>query len=372
MVTLEANKLFCLLSPPELRALRHIAREQRFSADQEIFKEGDNGNGVYVVRDGLVEISGLIDQKVRLVFSQVGPGDIFGEMAVIEDKPRSACAVARADTTVYFIPRADMLTLVERSPALALALLREISRRLREFDRQYLREVVQTERLAIVGRFARSIVHDLKNPLNIIGLTAELAGMDQATPEFRQQVSARIRKQVERISDLINEILDFTQGSQVGFVLAPSDYGAFVTFLLEELVPEAELKSVTLELENPPPPVEVFIHPKRLRRVFYNLLHNATDAMPEGGRIVLRFRATEKEVVTEVEDAGQGISPEIADHLFHPFATHGKAHGTGLGLSICKRIIEDHQGWISAHNNPGRGAVFAFGLPRRGPGKPVE
>jgi signal transduction histidine kinase len=365
VVTLEANKLFCLLSPPEMGALRQIAREQTFAAGQEIFREGDDGDGVYVVRDGLVEISGLIDQKVRLVFSEVGPGDLFGEMAVIEDKPRSACAVAKADASVYFIPRAEMLALVERSPALALALLREISRRLREFNRQYLREVVQTERLAIVGRFARSIVHDLKNPLNIIGLTAELAGTDRATPEMRQQASGRIRKQVERINDLIGEILDFTQGSQTDFVLAPSDYGAFVTQLLEELGPEAGLKSVTLELENPPPAVEVCVHPKRLRRVFYNLVHNATDAMPEGGKLILRFHATEKEVVTELEDAGRGIVPEIAGQLFEAFVTHGKAHGTGLGLSICKRIIEDHQGWISARNKPGSGAVFSFGLPRR-------
>jgi signal transduction histidine kinase len=285
-------------------------------------------------------------------------------MAVIEDKPRSACAVTKADTSVYYLPRADMLTLIGRSPALALVLLREVSRRLREFNRQYLREVVQSERLAIVGRFARSIVHDLKNPLNIIGLTAELASMDRTTPEFRQQASARIRKQVERISDLIGEILDFTQGPQSDFVLAPSDYGAFVRHLLEELGPEASSKSVALELENPPPSVDLFIHPKRLRRVFRNLVHNATDAMSEGGKIILRFKATEHEVVTEVEDGGQGIAPEIADHLFDPFATHGKAHGTGLGLSICKRIIEDHQGWISARNQPGRGAVFAFALPR--------
>jgi signal transduction histidine kinase len=87
--------------------------------------------------------------------------------------------------------------------------------------------------------------------------------------------------------------------------------------------------------------------------------------MPEGGKIILRFQATEKEVVTEVEDGGRGIAPEIAGELFQVFATHGKAHGTGLGLSICKRIIEDHRGWISARNKPGRGAVFSFGLPRR-------
>jgi signal transduction histidine kinase len=365
VVTLEGSRFFCQLGPPELSALRRVAREQKFSADQEIFKEGDDGDGVYVVRDGLVEISGLVDHEVRLVFSQVGPGDIFGEMAVLDNKPRSACAVARGAASVYFIPRAEMLVLVERSPALALALLREISHRLREFNRQYLQEMLQTERLAIVGRFARSIVHDLKNPLNIIGLTAEMASMDRATPEMRQQAALRIRKQVERISEMISEILDFTQGSQSDFVLVPSDYGAFVKQLLDELVPEAGLKSVTLELEEPPPAVELFIHPKRLRRVFYNLVHNATDAMPEGGKILLRFQVTETEVITEIEDGGLGIAPEMAGHLFEVFATHGKAHGTGLGLSVCKRIIGDHQGWISARNKPGRGAVFSFGLPRR-------
>jgi len=365
VVTLEASKLFSQLSPAELGALRQVARERTFAAGQEMFKEGDDGDGLYVVRDGLVEISGVLEHRERLVYHQIGPGDVFGEMAVIENKPRSACATAKVETAVYFIPGAEVLALAQRSPTLALALLREISHRLREFNRLYLREVLQAERLAVIGRFARSIVHDLKNPLNIIGLTAEMAGMEGATPEMRQLAPARIRKQVERISELINEILDFTQSSQSDFVLAPGDYGAFVAQLLEELRPEAGLKSVTLELESPPPSVELFLHPKRLRRVFYNLVHNATDAMPEGGRIVLRFRVTEKEVVTEIEDGGKGIAPEIAGQLFELFATHGKAHGTGLGLSICRRIIEDHDGWISARNQPGRGAVFSFGLPRR-------
>jgi signal transduction histidine kinase len=365
MVTLEACKLFCELTPAELGALRQIAREQTFATGQEIFKEGDKGDGVYAVKSGLVEISGLVGPEVRLVFSQVAPGDVFGEMAVIENKPRSAWAVARQPTTVYFIPRAEMLGLVERSPVLALALLRVISRRLREFNQQYLREVLQAERLAVVGRFARSIVHDLKNPLNIIGLTAEMAGMEQVAPEVRQQARERIRKQVDRISELISEILDFTQGSQSDFVLAPADYGAFVQQLLKELGPEVALKSATLELENTPPAVELLIHPKRLRRVFFNLIHNATDAMPDGGKILLRFRATPSEVVTEIEDTGGGIAPEMSGQLFEAFATHGKAHGTGLGLSICKRIIQDHHGWISARSEPQRGAVFAFGLPVR-------
>jgi signal transduction histidine kinase len=252
--------------------------------------------------------------------------------------------------------------MVERSPALALELLREISQRLRDFNQRYVQEILQTERLAIVGRFARSIVHDLKNPLNVIGLTAEMSSMPQTSTEIRQKASATIHKQVGRISDMISEILDFTQGSQSEFVLAQSDYDVFIRQLLEELRPEVEVRGSQLEVEEVPK-VRVRLDPKRLRRVFHNLLHNATDAMPQGGKITIHFSADQNEVVTGIEDAGPGIAPEIAGKLFQVFATFGKAHGTGLGLSICKKIIEDHRGRIWATNQPGRGALFSFALP---------
>jgi signal transduction histidine kinase len=109
--------------------------------------------------------------------------------------------------------------------------------------------------------------------------------------------------------------------------------------------------------------VRLRLDPKRLRRVFHNLIHNATDAMPDGGRITVRCRVSKTEVITEIEDSGPGVAPEMAGKLFEAFATFGKAHGTGLGLSICKKIIEDHRGRISSENRPGRGAVFSFALP---------
>jgi signal transduction histidine kinase len=363
MVMLEASPLFSGLKPDELQALRAAAAERKYAANQEIFKEGDQGDGVYVVREGRVQISGLVGPEVRHVFSRIEPGEVFGEMAVLENKPRSASAVAAVETTVYFIARDEMLKLVSGSPPLALALLREISSRLREFNAQYIQEVLQTERLALVGRFARSIVHDLKNPLNIISITAEMAGMEKSTAESRRLAKSRIGRQVDRISEMVNEILEFTQGTNDAFVAAATDYEVFVQQLVDEIRPEVELKSAGIRLENPPPPVKLLLDPKRLRRVFYNLIHNATDAMPGGGKILLRFRMTEGEVTTEIEDTGPGIAPEIADRLFDPFATFGKAHGTGLGLSICKKILEDHHGRISARTEPGRGAVFAFVLP---------
>lgn len=352
------------LPPAELNALREAAQELAFEAGREIFNEGDPGDGVYFVEKGQVEISVSVGSNKRQVFAQVEPGDAFGEMAVIEGEPRSASAIARAQTRVLFVPRAAMLALVERAPGLALALLREICHRLRAFDRQYLREVLQTERLSVIGRFARSIIHDLKNPLNVIGLTAELAGMDQVTPEVRRQAVANIRLQVERITDMVSEILEFTQGYRSEFVAGETDYAHFVETVAGELREEAALKALTLIVETPLPDVKLRIHPKRLRRVFFNLVANAAEAMPDGGTVRVRVTSTGEEVITEIEDSGPGIPPEMLGQLFEPFVTHGKSHGTGLGLSICKRILEDHRGWISAGNKPGAGARFSFGIPR--------
>src|SRR5207253_3861631 len=105
--------------------------------------------------------------------------------------------------------------------------------------------------------------------------------------------------------------------------------------------------------------------PRRLSRLFYNLLNNAIEAMPEGGKIFLRFTPGPRELRVDVRDTDEGIAPAIAQTLFQPFATHGKPHGTGLGLTICKKIVEDHGGEIWAKSERGKGATFLFTLPLR-------
>lgn len=363
MVALESVNLFRSLAPDELRALRAITQERRFTAGSEIFREGDPGDGVFVLSDGLVEISGLVSGGARRVFSRLGPGEIFGEMAVIEHRPRSATASALKDTSVYFIPRDEMLALLQRLPGPAFNVLQEISHRLREFDQLHLREVLQAERLAAVGTFARSIIHDLKTPLTIIGLSAEIACMSSTTPEKRAQSQERIRKQIWRINDMVGDIIEFTRSQQSDAALTRINYLDFIKEILPDLQAETETKSVNIELQNEPPDVKMFLDSRRLRRVFFNLVHNAADMMLDGGRIFIRFHSDQNEVVTEIEDTGPGIAPEIADKLFQAFTSFGKAHGTGLGLSICKKIIEDHHGRIWARNEPKHGAIFCFTLP---------
>jgi signal transduction histidine kinase len=365
MVPLESSKLFGELSPADMKNVRRVTQERTYTNHQIVFKEGDAGDGIYVVKDGTVALTKVVAHGEARPISRAVAGDLFGEMAVLDDSPRSLGVVAEGPASVYFIERNDVLQLLETTPHLAVALVREMSKRLRDFNIQYTREVLEGERLSLVGRFASSIVHDLKNPLNIIGISADMACMPSATVESRQVSKVRIRKQVERISNMVNELLEFAQGSNTHFVLARVDYRSFVHQLIEEIQPEVALKSVTIEYTNQPPSANVHLNPQRLSRVFHNLIGNAADAMPGGGKIKLSFSMnSENAVVTELQDTGTGIPPQMLDRLFQAFATYGKSNGTGLGLSICKKIVQDHFGAIYAKNSPETGsAIFGFTLP---------
>jgi signal transduction histidine kinase len=363
VTALQSNKLFSQLPEAELRQLENVTRQMSFSPGQQIFKEGDPGEGVYFIKTGQVQISTFVESGERYMFSKIGPGEMFGEMAVLDDKPRSASASAGTAAELYFVPREYIVQLLARSPGFALALVHEISARLREFNRQYIRNVLQNERLSLVGRFAGSIVHDLKNPLTIINMATDLACSENATPPNRKMAKQRIRKQVDRITYLVNDILEFTRGSNLAPVLTPTDFAEFVNSTVDDLRDELQENKVALEIQAEPPKVKIAMNPKRLGRVFNNLIGNAVDEMPRGGTIKLRFLKEGGEIATEIEDTGRGIAPEILDRLFEAFATHGKSKGTGLGLSICQRIIEEHGGKISARNQPGGGAIFRFTLP---------
>jgi signal transduction histidine kinase len=364
MVSLASSKLFAQLPAAEIKQLSGVSREKRFSPGEVIFKEGDPGDGLFVVLAGRVQISAALGSGERHVFSTVGPGDVFGEMALLDNLPRSAQASAEGETTVVFVPRDEFVELLRASPSLSLTMVQEISRRLRDFNAQYIRKLLQVERMAVVGRLASTIVHDLKNPLAIIRVGAALMAAEKASPEDRQTTRKRIEVQIERTTSMLNDILDFTRGTPQQMLFAKLEFNIFIERVVGEFRPELETKGIKVEIVNPPPEIKLSLNPQRLSRVFYNIVFNAVDVMPEGGTIRLRFSETETAVVTEIEDSGPGIPPEIAESLFEPFATFGKAKGTGLGLFISRRIVEEHRGMISARNQPGGGAIFSITLPK--------
>ncbi|MSU22625.1 MAG: HAMP domain-containing histidine kinase [Opitutus sp.] len=180
---------------------------------------------------------------------------------------------------------------------------------------------------------------------------------------MRRKAADRIARQVERMTNMLHELIEFTKPTGQRPFLMPVNFAHYMNPLAEEIRHEIAERGVQLELLNPPPDLEVRVQSQRLSRLFYNLLNNAVDEMSDGGKIFLRFTVEGGELRIEVEDTGKGIAPEIAEKLFQPFATHGKAHGTGLGLTICKKIVEDQGGRIWAHSEPGKGATFCFTLP---------
>jgi signal transduction histidine kinase len=357
------EKQFAQVLREELSPTEYATHVRPFRAGEIIFATGDIGDGLYVIETGRVQIAAAVNSSGPQRLASIGPGDFFGEMAVIDDAPRSATAIAETDTTAFYLSRTEMMQLLANHPGLTLSLIREFSSRMRATNLRYLDEVIQGERLALVGRSARTIVHDFKNPLVVIRLAAEVTGATTTTTVMRQKARASILRQVDRMTYMLNELIEYTRPSGRQPEMRTVGFASYLNSLADDIRQELAEGRVSLELENPPPEIEVCIESPRLSRVFYNLVHNATDEMPDGGKITLRFTVTDSELRVDLADTGKGIAPEILPRLFQPFATYGKTQGTGLGLSICKRIIEDHGGHIWARNNPGQGATFSFALP---------
>lgn len=344
----------------ESRLPGDTGRTRRFDPGEILFSAGDPGDGFYLIETGRVKIIAPFSGGETQLLATLGPGDTVGEMAVLDDAPRSATAQAETPTEARFLSRSELLQMLEEQPGVALKLIREFSARMRALNGKF----VQAERLATIGRFARTIVHDFKNPLTVIGLAAELACSDHTSPPLRQKAQNRIAQQVERMTQMLQELIEFTKPSGQQPQLRRVDFSRYMVPLAEEIRQEMAELRVQVVIEDEPPAVEVQIDPQRLSRLFHNLLNNAVDELPSGGQIFLRFRASGRELQIDVEDTGRGIAPEIAASIFTPFATHGKAHGTGLGLTICRKIVEDHGGRIwAAASHPGKGATLSFTLP---------
>lgn len=212
-----------------------------------------------------------------------------------------------------------------------------------------------SQNLTSLGRLVTDIAHELRNPICILQCTTDLIEpkVNQNT-ELNECVSM-LKDQVKRLNMLTEELLDF--GRPLPMKMEPFNLGDLLASLIDMTSPLLKKSQIELLFVNSKELPDIVGNKEKIKQVFINLIMNAIQAMPEGGSLTIHSFAKEDLVCVEVHDTGVGISEDDLPHIFKPFYTK-KTGGSGLGLAICKRIIENHRGFITVESLPGTGAAF--------------
>jgi signal transduction histidine kinase len=242
-------------------------------------------------------------------------------------------------------------------------LAREFNAMAASLDRQQI-ELRRAERLAAVGRISAQITHEIRNPLNAIGLNAELLQEELESlaqpPREAVQLVGAISREVDRLNGVAEEYLRFARLPRPQ--LARQDVSEIVASLLDFLDPELQAAHITVERELAPSPPSVKGDEGQLRAVFLNLLRNSREAMPGGGVVRVRTGAVDGSVEVQVSDTGRGIPPGDLSRLFEPVYST-KERGTGLGLAFVQQVVREHGGTVVCDSEVGRGTRFTVRLP---------
>jgi signal transduction histidine kinase len=230
-------------------------------------------------------------------------------------------------------------------------------------------KVRRANRLAALGELAAGVAHELRNPLATMRGFLQLLPTEYRDPDFREECSTRLIGEIDRLARLTDELLEYSRPIETQ--KAPADLKQLVEEVIAEQLEALSAAGVEVkgesEMANPIP-----LDRERMKQVLLNLVINARQAMPQGGRLEWRLDSTKEAwgqdgeeipfIRLVLSDTGQGIESRHMDSLFDPFFTT-KAGGTGLGLAICNRIVEEHGGVIRAESQVGKGTRFSLYFP---------
>jgi two-component system NtrC family sensor kinase len=229
------------------------------------------------------------------------------------------------------------------------------------------------ERVATVGRLASGVAHELGTPLNVVAGHAKMIRSAEGTREEDAESARVIAEQALRMTAIIRQLLDFARRDQPRF--RDGDLATVADHMMKMLAHLAMQRHVELHLSSGSGPARVRMDEAQVQQVITNLVLNAIQSMPDGGRVDIdldRVRASKPGSASDerdyvrlaVVDQGAGITPENLPRIFEPFfTTKDVGEGTGLGLSVCYGIVEEHGGWIAVENNVGKGSRFTVYLP---------
>jgi signal transduction histidine kinase len=220
------------------------------------------------------------------------------------------------------------------------------------------RELDGKERLASLGELAGAMAHEIRNPLNAISIAIQRWSRNSSDPAAAETYPI-VREEIARLDHLVEEVLRMVRPEEVHF--SPVDTGALLAEAAALFAADAESRRIEIETVADSAPV-VPADRGKLYQVLVNLVSNALQVLPEGGRIRLAAVADGSDALIRVEDNGPGIHPGDLDRIFDVFYTT-REKGIGMGLTISRRIVEAHGGTLTANTGTGGGAVFTVRLP---------
>jgi two-component system phosphate regulon sensor histidine kinase PhoR len=367
---IKANEIEELISNSQVRS---------YAPGSILCRENAVEDRFYMILEGDVEVTKVINNAETRLLKLLGPGDFFGEMALIHNAPRAATVTANSDLTTLELDKADFNRVLRNSSSVAMAMVREISERLRENDqmavddlRMRASELAQAYQKLAEQELARheflsNVAHELRTPLMVAG--GYLQMMQKGSMDSSQLSTGieAISRNVQQIVTLVNDLLFLQEMDLVLPEFQAVDMLEVAQSVVEKYISKAEERSVTLRLEPNPGLPLVSGDLKSLERVLTALLDNAIKFSPKGGSVTIQFQQGDVNVFASVTDQGIGIAKETMPRIFDRYYHLEKQGddlfgGIGLGLAITRQVIEQHQGKLEVESVPGKGSTFTLTL----------
>jgi signal transduction histidine kinase len=230
-----------------------------------------------------------------------------------------------------------------------------------EASRQIGRQLQTADRLSAISRLTSGVAHEVKNPLNAILMHVELAKLKLAhgDHDLEQQMEV-ISSEILRLDRVVKTFLDFTR--PVHLNLSDVALTAFVRELADLARPQAEANNIEVAVEDPADPITITVDPDLLKQAVLNIVVNAIEAMPAGGKLKFWSGARGDQAEIRISDTGPGIPSAVRDQIYNLYFTT-KEKGSGIGLSMTFRIMQLHDGTIDLESDAATGTTFSLRLP---------
>jgi len=372
-------KAFPGITQDEVQELVSHSQVHNYTAGTVLCRENKVESTFYMILEGEVEVTKNINQSEERLLKTLRPGDFFGEMGLIHNAPRAATVTAKTDLAVLELEKEAFEDVLQHSASVSMAMVREISNRLRENDEMTIedlrlraRELAQAyQKLAeqdVARReFLTSVAHELRTPLQAASGFLQILQSGMLNKDQLTNAVDTVAKNVHQIATLVNDILFLQELDLVLPEFKAVDMGEVASTVLEKYKAQAAQKGVHLSLTEDRDLLPILGDSDSLEHALTALVDNAIKFSPKGGDVEIRLKKGDGQVFVTVEDHGIGISPNTRPRIFDRFYHLEKEgenlfSGIGLGLAITRQVIQQHQGTLEVESEHGKGSTFTMSL----------